>query len=406
MIRSEYLYDGIRYGAVLLAVWLGWEVVKAPLVERGAPELATRLAPTSPDVLRRAAEVEFAAERNENAAALASESLARAPFNVRSLRVLGLVKANAGQLDQADQLITLAGNWSLRDDPAHAWLVDRRLRQGSYGSAFAHADTLARRREETSLQVFDLFVTAALQDRRAMPALAAAVGRNPPWRNAFMAYLIRRPDTDPVILALAINLANTEHPLSRIEMQWLYQTWYGEGRIPAIRYLAETLKRPTNLEGLQNGDFSYPEDDQILPFGWALVTASGLAPAIMEDDVRPDETALRVEYDGYAVGELVDQLLVLEPGAYTLSGQDRIEVVPGQDSGLRWSVICVETGNELATYRSAAQTAGWKPFSVSFTVPTDQCLAQRLRLLGVAGDRRDTTIIWFDKFAIHPAEAL
>ena len=118
----------IGYGLLALSVWLAWEVLKAPVAARAPPSIGVRIAATSPEVLRRAAEAEFTAGRPGNAEALAEESLVRAPFNARALRVRGLAAAEAGETEQADQLLTLAGNWSLRDDPAHAWLVEYRLR--------------------------------------------------------------------------------------------------------------------------------------------------------------------------------------------------------------------------------------------------------------------------------------
>ena len=79
----------LGYGLIAASVWLAWEVVKAPVALRAPPALAVRVAPTSPEVLRRAAERELLAERNDNAISLSQESLARAPFNARALRVRG-----------------------------------------------------------------------------------------------------------------------------------------------------------------------------------------------------------------------------------------------------------------------------------------------------------------------------
>ncbi|MGV8930453.1 MAG: tetratricopeptide repeat protein, partial [Brevundimonas sp.] len=144
--RSAGAGDIVSFGLIVGAVVLGWQIALQPLMQRAPVEAAIRIAPTSPLVLRRAAEAELGADRNDNAAVLGREAFARSPFDVRALRVVGLTEARAGREDQADDILTLAGNWSLRDDPTHAWLVERRLRQGDYSSAFAHADTLVRRR--------------------------------------------------------------------------------------------------------------------------------------------------------------------------------------------------------------------------------------------------------------------
>jgi hypothetical protein len=111
------------YVLTALAIWLGWQIVTALVVQRAPPESAVRIAPGSAQALSRAAEAELIAERPDQAADLAILSLRAAPFDVRALRVLGLVRARTDEA-AADELLTLAGNWSLRDDPSHAWLMN------------------------------------------------------------------------------------------------------------------------------------------------------------------------------------------------------------------------------------------------------------------------------------------
>ena len=53
--------DIASYGLIVGAVLLGWQIAIQPLLQRAPVEIAIRLAPGSPLVLRRAAESEFAA---------------------------------------------------------------------------------------------------------------------------------------------------------------------------------------------------------------------------------------------------------------------------------------------------------------------------------------------------------
>ncbi|HUH22823.1 MAG TPA: hypothetical protein VLZ51_02035, partial [Brevundimonas sp.] len=207
--------DLAPYVLTVGAVWLGWQVVLQPVLQRGPPAIAVKAAPGSALVLRRAAETELlaaesdgadAATHVDNAAFLAREALVRSPFDVRALRVIGLTEDRSGREDRADALLTLAGNWSLRDDPTHAWLVQHRLQRGDYASALAHADTLIRRRENLRPQVFRLFSTAAAQDpQRALPVVARLVAAHPPWRQAYLDSLY----TSREGLQLAVNLAQS-----------------------------------------------------------------------------------------------------------------------------------------------------------------------------------------------------
>jgi hypothetical protein len=365
-----------------------------------------RLAPSSPEVLRRAAEAEQAADRWENATALANESLVRAPFNARALRVRGLAEAAGGRMDSADEILTLAGNWSLRDDPAHAWLVERRLRQGSYASSFAHADTLARRRPEIRPQVFDLFTTAAAADPRALSALSRLLVSVPPWRDEYIASLYERDDGTAVLLAVALALESTSGRLQRYELERLYVTWANAGQLSAIRFLRQRINRPPSSDALQNGDFSTPIESQLLPFGWRLGAAPGLNVEIVEDETRSEELAVRIEYDGYGSSDVpLQQLLLLSPGAYALSGERRFEVQP-VNARLAWTVTCVETGQQLLMYprgEEAGAEGRWEIFSRSFSVPGAACSAQWLRLEPRSADTRSNTIAWYDRLNVRPA---
>lgn len=388
------------YAMTAVAVWLAWEVVKVPVVSRVPPAIAVRLAPASPEVLRRASEGEFAAKRIDNALVLAGTSLRKAPFNARALRVVGLSIADSGNFARANEILTLAGNWSLRDDPAHAWLVEYRLRQGDYVSAFAHADTLARRRTDLYPSVFNLFTAAAVADPRAVRVLSALIAANPPWRGAYLNHLYVQKDKAPTLAALVIALERTRNPLTMQELQHLYATWLAERRFPAVRALREHVGRPPISQFLQNGDFSVPIDRQFYPFGWQLGAAPGVGVSVVEDDLRPDNTSLRLEYDGFGDGVFAEQVLLLPVGSYVLQGEGRGETSVG-DTRMDWRIVCADDNSEIARSRPMA-SASWRRFEVRFTVPPRNCTVQRLLLLTDPDDRRTTIVAWFDNLGLHP----
>ncbi|MFN3930126.1 MAG: hypothetical protein ACK4JY_00130 [Brevundimonas sp.] len=393
----------LKYGLITAAVFLAWQIVQPPFVDRLPPSAALRLAPSSPSVLRRAAEIEQAAERSENAAALANEALVRAPFDARALRVRGLADAALGFPERADQLLTLAGNWSLRDDPAHAWLVEQRLRVGNYGSSFAHADTLVRRRSDVRPQIFNLFTTAAANDPRALPALAQLLALRPPWRDEYFSSLYDRPEGSAILLALAMSLEKTDGPLQPYELERLYSTWAVESRLPAIQFLRQRINRPSGSLALQNGDFSTAAEAQVLPFGWRMGVAPGLNVEMVEDDIRQSDPAVRIDYDGYGGGMPLQQLILLKAGDYSLSWEQRYEVRP-RDPRLAWTLTCFETGDRLfaRTLVSQEQSEVWEASSAVFTIPTSGCTAQWLRLAPRAGDSQSNTVVWFDRVKITP----
>lgn len=390
------------YASMAVAVWLGWEIVKVPVIDRAGPAIAVRLSPTSPEVLRAAAEDELAAKRYENARFLSQESLARAPFNSRAVRVRGLVEAQGDDQTRANDLLTLAGNWSLRDDPAHAWLMEDRLKKGDYGSSFAHADTLVRRRADLYPQVFNLFTTAALTDPRSVPHLVRLLAAFPPWRDDYINSVHARDDAAPVVAALALGLQRTPRPFTDSELGHLYRTWASKGMFSGIRYLRTELRRPNPTQALQNGDFGEDASPDTIPFQWRMGAAPGVIVQITEYDLGRTGGALRVQYDGRKSGVLADQLMVLNAGSFVLSGQRRIET-PVPEARMRWLVICADTGAVIAEAPFVGAPAAdqvWRRWTVAATVPATRCTAQWLRLEAIPGGSSVPIVVWFDDIRV------
>lgn len=394
----------IGYGLAVAGVLLGWEILKVPVVERAAPAVAIRLAPGSPEVLRRAAEAEFAAGRTENASALAESSLRRAPFNVRALRVRGLAESEAGNTNTADEIMTLAGNWSLRDDPSHAWLVERRMRQGALGSAFAHADTLARRREDMYPQLFDLFTTAARADPRGLSQVASLLAAAPPWRPIYLGYLNGNPANSDVIFGVTVLLQRSARPLTNVELERVYEAWVSNNQYEAVRLLREQINRPPLEPIVQRGGFD-PAADAVVPFDWNLMPASGLSMEVLEDELDASNLALWVSYRGSSIKPFIRQLLVLRPGQYRLAGSLRPVKQTARPS-MKWSILCVGSGAELVDQASLGDAAGnaarWEKFSHGFTVPQQGCNAQWLQLSPSIHADGGEASMWFDNVEITP----
>ena len=401
--RIPAVGDIVSYGLIVGAVVLGWQIASQPLIQRAPVEMAIRLGPGSPLALRRAAESELAAGRVENAAALSRDALSRSPFDVRALRVLGLTEARASRDDAADDILTLAGNWSLRDDPAHAWLVERRLRRGDYASSFAHADTLVRRREDIQPQVFRLFTAAGTADpQRSLPVVAGLLSARPPWRPAYLVSLNQTPQGLQVAVSLAVLLQAGRAPFTNDELQQFYSALMSAGGIDSIQTIRGRLNRPPLTTAVTNGGFD--EADHPGPFQWRLYEKAGIVAEIAADDLSPSNAALRVDYNGYATGTIAEQLTYLTPGSYRFTAAVRSET-GNPTARLAWTLSCATGGSQkisIPTVAPGAAANSWTNLSGRFEVPST-CPAQWLRLETRADDKRAPTAVWFDRIVISPA---
>ncbi|HWQ88265.1 hypothetical protein [Brevundimonas sp.] len=389
----------IPYALAVGGMVLAWQIVIQPYIERAPVEAAIRIAPTSPLVLRRAAESELAAGRNDNAAALSRDALSRAPFDVKALRVVGLTEAKAGRLDEANEILTLAGNWSLRDDPTHAWLVEHRLRRGDYASAFAHADTLARRRGDLQPPTFRLFTLAATRDpQRVLPVLTDLLAIRPPWRPGYLTSLYEADGSLPVAANLAVLLQSTPAPLTTTELQEFYANAMAQRQVGIIKTVRARLNRPASGSAVTNGRFDDPTAPE--PFQWSLVQKSGAVAEAMTDELRPSNPALRVEYDGYSAAVIAHQRVFLAPGAHHLRFQFRIESGEPTDR-MGWNITCDPGGRSILSSSAVPVTGAgaWTSSAVKFSVP-EGCPSQLLELRGRALDNRKPMVVWFDEVAI------
>ena len=372
-------------------------MVVSLLVQRAPVEFAVRVAPGSAQVLSRAAEAELVAERVDQARELAVMALAKAPFDVRAMRVLGLATARTDE-DAADEILTLAGNWSLRDDPSHAWLVNRRLRQGDYVGAFGHADALMRRREDLRPGLFRLFTAAAAQDPRAVPALAARLEARPNWRFDYLQSLRTAEGGPQVQAALALALEPGPGRLSDEELQTVYLEWARAGRLPGLAELRRRLGRPAPAL-LHDGGFADPPAPR--PFRWTLGVGPGLSTTLSERPDRPGDQALFLETDGFSPNLAASQLLFLPPGPKRLFGESRFDA-GGDEPLMEWTIACVETGAVIARWRPEAgrEAVDWRREMTNFIVPDARCTAQRLELRTLQGRRRGSVLAWFDALRI------
>lgn len=382
-----------RAAAGLLFIALAWSVAVQAAIAVLPADLAARFAPGSPAVLTRQAQTELAARRPDAAQVLARRALARQPFSVDALVVLGLARDQRGDHALADDLLTLAGNWSLGEARAHLWLFDRRMRLGDYPSALAHLDAVLRSRPDRRPALFELLQDLALADPAIAAATADRLALAPNWRAPFLAYLGASDAGRGVAATLAASLHAAGKDLTRDETEALLRALLASRDYGRLSGLARRIGVPAALS-----DPDFRGSDNPLPFRWELLGGAGASVEIV---TGPEATSgvLTVQYDGYSADGLVRQLTFLPPGPYRLGGRATFE---GDPARLRWAVQCLDSGAHVSIRPNAVAAGGSGSFSGSFEIPPSGCELQWVQLLTDPAERRSEVVAAYESVRIRP----
>ena len=381
---------------VLLSAFLAWSIVVQLAIARLPAPAASRLAPDSPTVQAGLAEIELQAGRYDRAETLARQALARQPFNVNALVIVGLALDHRGEVAAADEILTLAGNWSLGDQRTHLWLFDRRLRAGESASALAHLDALLRSQPDRRRDLFELLQELTLADPAILTATNDRLALAPNWRAPFLAHLGGSDNGRGVATTIAVALHAARKDLTQAETESLLQALLASRDYERLRILAAQIGVGPRPAALIDTDFEGAESP--LPFRWNLLGGAGATAEIVADP-QTNSKVLRVQYDGYSGDELVRQLILLPAGSYRLTGQAAFD---GDEERLRWAVRCLESGVDLQLRNGAAAAGDGETFTEVFDVPAAGCNLQWLHLTTDPTERRSEVIATYDNLTITP----
>src|SRR6478672_4276895 len=135
---------GLLCVLALVAITSSWRIVTVmrgdAALDRGDPAAALESRPNNPEALMRLANARLAKRDASGAERLARQLLAASPADGRGYRVLAQVADLRGQQDRAAKLYAIAVHRAPRDIEARAWLAQRALAAGDYGTALQHVD--------------------------------------------------------------------------------------------------------------------------------------------------------------------------------------------------------------------------------------------------------------------------
>ena len=425
-MRSTLAFKPIAICA--LALLVSWQIVTRTLVAylvTASPDFARSLAPDDPQVLLALASDAADGLMRAHQASLngaksdsplvdkgqlkrwAVAAIAAAPVNPTALRILGQLASAEGDDLSADALMTRAAHLSRQETPALLWLLSRAYNAGDVPSIIRYADALLSTRALSQPVAPVLASLAATTKGRA--ALQELLATNPRWRSEFFAALPNAVTDARLPLMLLTGLHDTSAPAKSADFQ-PYLRFLENRKLYELAYYAwlQSLDESQLARAgmLYNGGFDHASIGG--PFDWTLNTGTGVLAEMTPGPDVVGKQALRIEF---TVGRVefgnVSQMILLAPGAYTLTGKFRGELNGRRP--LEWQIACVGSEGDPIGHQAFLGTERlWQDFSASFKVPAENCRAQTVRLVHAARSSSEqfiTGIAWFDDLKITAVTA-
>lgn len=366
-----------------------------------AAGLAWRIAAQSTwehDDLIRAAAAAYRADDLTLAEARARQSLALRPLDGRAYRILARIALARDNQTAGEALTRLAVQYSPRDTGARELAARQAVEHGDVATAIGHYDHWLRVYPEDGEDVFPELLTLSATPA-GRDALVARLALRPEWRTPLLRYYAQKAAAASDLPALFHALAS-HGGLDHEEMQLYLARFISDKQWAAGRdaWLAEL---PANRRQRQDipvdGDFD-GEAPSGSPFEWQFARNGAVDVGVV---TREDNTgaALRAAFIGQrSSGPIAQQLLLLEPGSYTLQWESRLESLD-TPRGLKWLLTCVDgQGGNLLLNEPLKGSSPWQAHRVDFDVP-QSCSAQWLRLdfdARIAAETLATGVAWFD----------
>lgn len=337
----------------------------------------------------------------------ARAALLRSPLEAGAMRALGSAAAREGRLDDADRFMAAASRRTLRHTRTQLWHVYRGLQLGDAARIALAADTVLRRRPAESDGLFPILLHLVQSEPATGGPVAERLALGPPWRSGFIDWAAEDGPTPLIAYRLLSGLRATDRPPTDREMAaYLRRLIKDDQHQAAYVAWAQHLPRDRRRRFDLVYDGGFDRAPGIAPFDWT----TGSDPALMVEIGAPlgGGQALFVETMGGGAATAVEQMLVLPPGRYRLTGRSLTETGI-EPERLVMQVACIRDartrGVLLGATSPGAESLDWRPIAVDFTVPP-QCPAQRLAVLSRPGDTVQPLAVWFDDLAVrHVASA-
>ena len=371
--------------ALIAAPVLGYFIVRTAAAAT-SPALAASLPPADVSPLLRPMTLGVADPRRRvpPAALAAARAGARtAPLAFEPFFIVARAEEQAGRLPRAIALLEEARRRRPNQLLIHIQLLPYYQAAHRDRALLAELDFVLRRSDPAKQFIYPELARMAARprDRRT---LAAVLASDPSWRRDFLAAAARQ-QIAPADVAALIDEMRRQHPGLDVapERNLYVQALARAGDFRRARALwLEALPAPDRARHALLFDGTFRQPGSAPPFGWTYAgTDSGRA----ERSHAGGRPYLDVSYFGGSDVVLAEQVLTLEPGRYRLRTRAKSDGSQVTSGAVLWNLTCAPGDASLLRLPLAGLRESYRDLEAAFQVPGN-CPAQRLRLIGAAGD--------------------
>jgi len=330
--------------------------------------------------------------------------LLASPLDPRALRILGQLSPTD---ISAQPFMQASTERSKHEILSNYWMLQRTFLNGDYRKSVEYADILLRSQVHLVDFVAPILTRIAESKGGDLP-VKQVLANDPPWRRAFLITMLPGITDARTPLNLMLDLQEHGMPPTTEELS-NYLAFLMKNKLYDIAYYVWLQFLPpeqvNNVELLFNGQFRFNPSG--LPFDWVFSNGGSMRSEIAEHPDRPGDHALFIEFvDGQVDNGAVKQITTLPPGAYTFTASEKGNIQARR--GMRWKIACVDNLTDVLgeSEAIAGMHREWRPISVAFTVPANDCPAQQVWLELDARTQSERMVSgsgWFADLAIVKA---
>ena len=335
---------------------------------------------------------------------VARTAAAKTPLAYEPYYIAARVEEQAGRYGRATALMEEARRRRPSSTAVHVALLGYYSLANAYQKAIDEADLAMRINGGTATLILPAFAKLVALDAKARQAIAVALAKNPPWRDAFLSTASTAKMEPNVAKALVADIRRLRpSTVPGPEEAFLVRSLVEAGKFREARSLWESYSGRTARSGNVVVDPSFRGLPSMQPFAWTFHSGQdGTAEIGKNSGDAPSQ--LEIDYFGDTAVVFAEQTLSASPGRYRLSS-----LVTGSSSAsdiqLSWMLTCLPSKTPIGQLQLQPLQERSTRMEMPVTIPAGGCEGQSLALLGQPGDISRTLSAQIAQVSLAPAGA-